>query len=66
VASAIDKEELPAHTPVKLAADWLQNQFVGLRAFALMQEDTDKIQSMIDKVLLDLKGQWPAGIESSR
>lgn len=65
VASAIDKEELPALTPVKLAADWLQNQFVGLRAFAMMQEDIDKIQSMIDKVLLDLKGQWPAGIESS-
>ena len=59
VNAAIEAQELPESTPVTLAADWLQNQFVGMRAFALLQDDEAPIQTMIDKVLLDLKGQWP-------
>lgn len=60
VTAAIEARELPENTPVTLAADWLQNQFVGMRAFALLQDEEAPIQTMIDKVLLDLKGQWPA------
>ena len=60
VNAAIEVQELPESTPVTLAADWLQNQFVGMRAFALLQDEEAPIQTMIDKVLLDIKGQWPA------
>lgn len=60
VNAAIEAQELPESTPVTLAADWLQNQFVGMRAFALLQDEEALIQTMIDKVLLDIKGQWPA------
>ena len=60
VNAAIEAQELPESTPVTLAADWLQNQFVGMRAFALLQDEEAPIQTMIDKVLLDIKGQWPA------
>lgn len=60
VNAAIEAQELPESTPVTLAADWLQNQFVGMRAFALLQDEETPIQTMIDKVLLDIKGQWPA------
>lgn len=59
VSRAIECQELPTSTPVDLAANWLQNQFVGLRAFALMQHDNAAIATMIDKVLIDLKTQWP-------
>jgi AcrR family transcriptional regulator len=59
VRAAIEKHELPASIPAKLAADWLQNQFVGLRTFALVNDDVERIQTMIDKVLLDLKTNWP-------
>ncbi|WP_338517043.1 TetR/AcrR family transcriptional regulator [Alteromonas gracilis] len=59
VSAAIDKNELPDTTPKQLAADWLQNQFVGLRTFALMHDDANSIRKMIDKVLLDLKHNWP-------
>ena len=57
--SCVDKGELPEHASTELAAEWLQNQFVGLRAFAIMQEDIAPIKSMISKVLLDLHGEWP-------
>ena len=60
VNAAIEAQELPESTPVTLAADWLQNQCVGMRAFALLQDEEAPIQTMIDKVLLDIKGQWPA------
>ena len=60
VNAAIEAQELPESPPVTLAADWLQNQFVGMRAFALLQDEEAPIQTMIDKVLLDIKGQWPA------
>ena len=60
VNASIEAQELPESTPVTLAADWLQNQFVGMRAFALLQDEEAPIQTMIDKVLLDIKGQWPA------
>lgn len=59
IEACIEKGELPEHTPTKLAAEWLQNQFVGLRAFALMQDENTATIQMIDKVILDLKGQWP-------
>jgi len=32
---------------------------VGLRAFALMQDENKATIQMIDKVMIDLKGQWP-------
>ncbi|MDY6883993.1 MAG: TetR/AcrR family transcriptional regulator [Pseudomonadota bacterium] len=59
IEACIENGELPAHTPKKLAAEWLQNQFVGLRAFALMQDENKAIIQMIDKVMIDLKGRWP-------
>ncbi len=59
IEACIEKGELPEHTPTKLAAEWLQNQFGGLRAFALMQDENTATIQMIDKVILDLKGQWP-------
>ena len=59
IEACIEKGELPEHTPTKLAAEWLQNQFVGLRAFALMQDENKATVQMINKVILDLKGQWP-------
>ena len=59
VEACIEKGELPKHTPTKLAAEWLQNQFVGLRAFALMQNENTATIQMIEKVIIDLKGQWP-------
>ena len=60
VSAAINTGELPRSTPVNFAADWLQNQFVGMRAFAVMNDDVKTVNAMIEKVLLDLKGQWPA------
>ena len=62
VISAIEKDELPQNTPVELSANWLQNQFVGLRAFALMQDDQTQIYTMIDKVISDLKQPWPSAL----
>jgi len=59
IEKAIEAKELPETTPVEFAADWLQNQFVGLRAFAILQTDNDAIEQMIDKVLYDLTTQWP-------
>lgn len=59
IEACIEKGELPEHTPTKLAAEWLQNQFVGLRAFALMQDENTATIQMIGKVMADLKGQWP-------
>ena len=59
IEACIEKGELPEHTPTKLAAEWLQNQFVGLRAFALMQDENKATVQMIGKVMADLKGQWP-------
>lgn len=61
IKKAISLQALPESTPVNLAADWLQNQFVGLRAFAMLQSDDAAIEYMINKVLLDLKAQWPQG-----
>lgn len=62
VVSAVEQGELPNNTPVELAANWLQNQFVGLRAFALMQDDQTQIYTMIDKVISDLKQPWPSAL----
>ena len=59
IEKAIASKELQDTTPVVFAADWLQNQFVGLRAFAILQTDNDVIEAMIDKVLNDLKTEWP-------
>ena len=60
IERAIETKELQDTTPVAFAADWLQNQFVGLRAFAILQTDNSAIEKMIDKVLYDLKTQWPS------
>jgi len=62
VVNAVEQGELPNNTPVELAANWLQNQFVGLRAFALMQNDQTQIYTMIDKVISDLKQPWPSAL----
>ncbi len=59
IEACIENGELPEQTPAKLAAEWLQNKFLGLRAFAVVQDDDEPITQMIDKVLLDIKGQWP-------
>lgn len=59
VEKAVQTNSLLSSTPVDKAADWLQNQFVGLRTFALMQSDDHAIETMIDKVLIDLKTSWP-------
>ena len=59
IETCIEKGELPEHTPTSTAAEWLQNQFVGLRAFALLQDENQATIQMIDKVMIDLKGQWP-------
>ena len=59
IKKAMELKELPKTTPVEFAADWLQNQFVGLRAFAILQTNNNAIEVMIDKVLVDLKAQWP-------
>ena len=59
IEACIENGELPEYTPTKLAAEWLQNQFAGLRAFALMQDENTATIQMIDKVMIDLKGQWP-------
>lgn len=60
IEKAIETKELQDTTPVAFAADWLQNQFVGLRAFAILQTDDSAIEKMIDKVLYDLTAQWPS------
>lgn len=60
INAAIDASEIPQTTPVAFAADWLQNQFVGMRAFAGMNDDVKTVNAMIEKVLSDLKGRWPA------
>ena len=60
IEKAIETKELQDTTPVAFAADWLQNQFVGLRAFAIFQTDDSAIEKMIDKVLYDLTAQWPS------
>lgn len=60
IEKAIETKELQDTTPVAFAADWLQNQFVGLRAFAVLQTDDSAIEKMIDKVLYDLTAQWPS------
>lgn len=60
IEKAIETKELQDTTPVAFAADWLQNQFVGLRAFAVLQNDDSAIEKMIDKVLYDLAAQWPS------
>ena len=60
IEKAIETKELHDTTPVAFAADWLQNQFVGLRAFAILQTDDSAIEKMIDKVLYDLAAQWPS------
>ena len=59
IEACIEKGELPEHTPTALAAEWLQNQFVGLRAFAILQDDDKAIAQIINKTLLDLKNEWP-------
>ncbi|MBJ2130856.1 TetR/AcrR family transcriptional regulator [Alteromonas sp. IB21] len=59
IEACIEKGELPEHTPTALAAEWLQNQFVGLRAFAILQDDNKAIAQIINKTLLDLKSEWP-------
>lgn len=41
-------------------ASWLQNQFVGLRTFASLNDDATAVAVMIEKIRLDLQGQWPA------
>lgn len=60
IEKAIETKELHDTTPVAFAADWLQNQFVGLRAFAILQTDDSAIEKMIDKALYDLTAQWPS------
>lgn len=60
IEKAIETKELQDTTAVSFAADWLQNQFVGLRAFAVLQTDDSAIEKMIDKVLYDLTAQWPS------
>ena len=60
IEACIGKGELTEHTPTTLAAEWLQNQFVGLRAFAILQDDNKAILRMIDKTIADLKNEWPA------
>ena len=60
IEKAIETKELQDTTPVAFAADWLQNQFVWLRAFAILQTDNSAIEKMIDKVLYDLAAQWPS------
>lgn len=59
IEKAIQTNNLPKDTPIETAADWLQNQFIALRMFALTQNDNTAIAVMVDKVLLDLKNQWP-------
>lgn len=59
IEACIEKGELPEQTPTTLAAEWLQNQFVGLRAFAILQDDNKAIIQIINKTLLDLKNEWP-------
>lgn len=59
IETCIEKGELPENTPTALAAEWLQNQFVGLRAFAILQDDNKAIIQIINKTLLDLKNEWP-------
>ena len=60
IEACIRKGELTEHTPTTLAAEWLQNQFVGLRAFAILQDDNKAILRMVDKTIADLKNDWPA------
>ncbi|WP_284219008.1 TetR/AcrR family transcriptional regulator [Agaribacter marinus] len=59
IESAIDKNELPANTPVSNAADWLMNQFIGLRAYASINDDDMGIKFMVDKLFIDLTSAWP-------
>lgn len=58
VKRAVDVNILPKDTPIARSADWLQNQFVGLRTYAMLQGDDKYIEEMVDKVMLDLSRQW--------
>ncbi len=50
---------MPGQSSPERVASWLQNQFVGLRTYACINEDINGTAGMIDKVLIDLQGQWP-------
>jgi len=58
VKHAVVLNALPYDTPISRSADWLQNQFVGLRTYAMLQSDDKCIEEMIEKVLFDLSRQW--------
>lgn len=58
VKRAVALNALPNDTPIARTADWLQNQFVGLRTYAILQSDDACVAELVDKVLLDLSRQW--------
>ncbi|MBD3584985.1 TetR/AcrR family transcriptional regulator [Salinimonas sp. HHU 13199] len=43
-----------------LIATWLQTQFIGLRHSAYRAGNDEAIHFFIDKLMLDIQGQWPA------
>lgn len=51
--------------PVKIVAKWLQTQFIALRHTAYRSADDAGVAYHIDKLLLDLQGQWPTSHGSS-
>jgi len=59
IIKAIQTNTLPQTTPPDTAADWLQNQFVALRMYAQTQNDNNAINTMVEKVFIDLQNQWP-------
>lgn len=47
-------EALSEHCDTKQQSVWLQCQFVGLRTFALLNNDTNLITMLVDKTMADL------------
>lgn len=52
--------KVKGETDVRRIASWLQNQFVGLRTYASLNDDAKTAAVLIEKIRLDLQGEWPA------
>ncbi|WP_175405107.1 TetR/AcrR family transcriptional regulator [Salinimonas lutimaris] len=50
---------IDAGVPEAQVGQWLQIQFVGLRNAAFLAQDDSQITLLIEKLMLDLQGQWP-------
>ena len=60
VTALQNNEQISTAVPAMVIATWLQTQFIGLRHSAYRASNDEAINYFIDKLVLDLQGQWPA------